>query len=77
MKKRILSLMLILCIFGGITGYMPVGAATDTITDEALFMTYPSYLSNSEMDEGLSKAEAAYYAVFHRLMKQYLLLCLQ
>ena len=65
MKKRILSLMLILCIFGGITGYMPVGAATDTITDEALFMTYPSYLSNSEMDEGLSKAEAAYYAVLN------------
>ena len=29
MKKRILSLMLILCIFGGITGYMPVGAVAE------------------------------------------------
>lgn len=63
MKKFICS-VLIISLISTLFLIMPTSAfAAETITDEALFMTYPTYLSNSEMDEGLAKAEAAYYAV--------------
>lgn len=65
--KRIISMFLAVTIIASLIVTIPVTnvAAAETITDEALFMTYPTYLSNSEMDEGMSKAEAAYYAVIN------------
>ncbi len=65
--KRIISLFLTVTMIASLIVTIPVTnvAAAETITDEALFMTYPTYLSNSEMDEGLQKAEAAYYAVIN------------
>lgn len=65
--KRIISLFLTITMIASLIVAIPAGnvTAAETITDEALFMTYPTYLSNSEMDEGLQKAEAAYYAVIN------------
>ena len=65
--KKIISLFLTVTMIASLIVAIPVTnvAAAETITDEALFMTYPTYLSNSEMDEGLAKAEAAYYAVIN------------
>ncbi len=65
--KKIISLFLTVTMIASLIVAIPAGnvAAAETITDEALFMTYPTYLSNSEMDEGLAKAEAAYYAVIN------------
>ena len=64
--KRVVSLLLTICMVASVIVAFPLTAsAAVTITDEALFMTYPTYLSNSEMDEGLAKAEAAYYAVIN------------
>ena len=65
--KKIISLFLTVTMIASLIVAIPAGnvAAAETITDEALFMTYPTYLSNSEMDEGLQKAETAYYAVIN------------
>ncbi len=69
--KKIISLFLTLTMIASLIVATPVTivAAAETITDEALFMIYPTYLSNSEMDEGLQKAEAAYYAVINSYSK--------
>lgn len=60
-------MLISVCVLSSLIVFTPIGTveAAETITDEALFMTYPTYLSNSEMDEGLSKAEATYYAVLN------------
>ena len=65
--KKIISLFLTVTMIASLIIAIPVTnvAAAETITDEALFMTYPTYLSNSEMDEGLANAQAAYYAVIN------------
>lgn len=65
MKKRVVSMLLSVCMLVTVFSSIPMtaSAATETVTDEALFMTYPTYLSNSEMDEGLNKAEEAFRTV--------------
>ena len=69
--KRIISLFMCVIMVASLLFAILVTNvnAAGTITDEALFMTYPTYLSNNEMDEGLSKAEAAYYAVINSYSK--------
>lgn len=65
--KKWISLFLIAAICSGFMGAVPVSrvAAAESITDEDLFMTYPAYLSNSDIDEATSKAEAACYKVLN------------
>ncbi len=68
MRKRFISLfMTVIMIVATITtvSVAEVSAAEPEISTEELFVKYPRYLSNSEMDEGLAKAEAAYYAVIN------------
>lgn len=69
--KKIISLFLTVTMIASLIVAIPAGnvAAAETITDEALFMTYPTYLSNSEMDEGLQKAEEAFRAVMSSYSK--------
>ena len=69
MGKRSLSAILTICI---ISAFMPQIYAentsvelnsTNTITTTELFMQYPTYLSNTTMDEGFRSGQEACYAV--------------
>ncbi len=63
--KRIISLLLTMVLAASLISLPQSAEAAESISTEALFMTYPTYLSNSEMDEGLAKASEAYYAVIN------------
>ena len=67
MKKRVLSMLLMMAMTVSLftnLSFQSVLAATE-ITDENVFFTYPTYLSNSDIDEAESKAEAACYKVLN------------
>ncbi len=67
MSKKLLSAFMALCM--AVTMLLPAfplnARGATSISTNDLFMTYPAYLSNSEMDEGLAKASEAYYAVIN------------
>ncbi len=65
--KRFISGMVSFLMVLSIVLVVPTekASAAETVTTEDLFLKYPTYLSNSEMNEGIQKAEAAYYAVLN------------